>query len=61
MLSVLILHLVCDNKKIREQETGKSLVFQAAWGGSVLVSKQHRHLMKGVERCRHGCQTRVFF
>lgn len=22
----------------------------AAWGGSVLVSKQHRHLMKGVER-----------
>ncbi|KAF3845508.1 hypothetical protein F7725_008671 [Dissostichus mawsoni] len=25
-------------------------VFQAAWGGSVLFSEQHRHLMKGVAR-----------
>lgn len=25
-------------------------VSQAAWGGSVLFSKQHRHLMKGVDR-----------
>lgn len=31
--------------------------FQAAWGGSVLFSKQHRHLMKGVERYCIACHN----
>lgn len=27
-----------------------SFFCQACWGGSVLFSKKHRHLMKGVDR-----------
>lgn len=37
------------------------VLVQAAWGGSVLFSKKHRHLMKGVDRYSYAYVKKMHY
>lgn len=41
---------VSSTVSIKKQLPSRMLSFQAAWGGGLLLSPKHRHLLSGIER-----------